>query len=139
MLLALINKEIAISFLISNVLIDVDHIINYFYYYKDLNLVTIYNHYMFNKKTKKHKERQLYILHTIEAVAIFGALGFLVSKNVGYGVIFGLLFHIICDLLEVVYEKAKQESIHYKPISIIYYLLKYYPERIYKKIKEELS
>jgi len=139
MLLSLLNKEIAISFLISNILIDLDHIINYFYYYKDLNIITIYNHYMFNKKSKKHKEHQLYILHTLEATVILGILGFLINKNLGCGILVGFLFHILCDATEVTYEKIKQETIHYKPLSIIYYLLKYYPRKIIQKIKEELG
>ncbi|MDD4983913.1 MAG: hypothetical protein PHH82_03705 [Candidatus ainarchaeum sp.] len=136
MLLSLINKEMAITFLISNVIIDIDHIINYFYYYRDLNIITVYNHYMFNKKSKKHKERQLYIFHTLEAVAIFSLIGFYINTNIGYGILAGLLFHILCDATEVTYEKIKQETVRYKPLSIIYYLAKYYPRKIIEKIKE---
>ncbi len=127
-LFSLISKELAISFLLASILIDLDHIFNYFYYYKGLNFIEIYNFYVYRKKTKRHIGKQIYIFHTIEFLVIATVVIATFNKNIAFGVFWGLLFHTGCDLLEGLIDKIKQNNHHFKPFSIIYYTLKYHPK-----------
>ena len=107
-------KIFALIVALSLILIDVDHYLFYFLYYKDISLKNAY-YYFLNKPKKVH----LFIFHTIEFWTLLLLLSFITPFFLA--ILIGIFLHIIQDLTYHLYDP---NSLKYKPYSLILYLRK---------------
>ncbi len=120
------NIYFAILFYFSTIFIDFDHYI-YALLITKFKTIDIFKAYDFfiEFKTKSTIINPLFIFHTIEFMSVFLVLGLYFHNMYFIAVFYGLIFHLFLDFLDVIISKIKKQNIHYKKISIIYYLIKY--------------
>lgn len=121
-----VNPIFAMTFVIANVLIDLDHyfLVLYANKLKIWNLKRIYNFFAL-RHDKEYHVKAIYIFHTIEFVLLIAILYLITNWIYLLAIIFAIIYHLIFDFAEVSYFKyIKRKNIYYKPISIILFLIR---------------
>lgn len=77
---------------LSNILLDIDHYLNYIIKFRSFNLIKSYNN------SKNENKTTLCIFHTIEFIAIIYFLS--IYFNFVYYILLGSLLHIMTDSLD---------------------------------------
>jgi len=104
-----------ISFFLSASFLDIDHYIFYLFKFKDLNYSKAYRFF----ESIEHKPRKAFcILHTIEFLLLVAVLGFVLKSQLVYGLLIGLIFHLLIDLGQAIYFR----EVNYRWWSIYHYI-----------------
>jgi len=117
----------AMVFVAANVLIDVDHylLVLYISKFKIWDLKRSYNFFLLKQDELYHIDA-IFIFHTIEFLIIIFLIYWFTKYIYVLAVLFGLIYHILWDYLEVIYFKIKHKKYKFKQISIVWFLLKKY-------------
>ncbi|PIU22061.1 MAG: hypothetical protein COT14_03635 [Candidatus Diapherotrites archaeon CG08_land_8_20_14_0_20_30_16] len=115
------------TFLLSSVLIDFDHylLILYATKFRVWDPRKAYNYFKSrNGKLHLHIDA-LFIFHTIEFLVVLLLIYWFTKWTFVLAVVFGWIYHLFFDMLEVTYFKIRHNRRHkYKPLSLIWYLVK---------------
>ncbi len=120
------NPVFGMIFLLSSVLIDVDHylLVLYATKFKIWDLKKAYNFFLIKHGTHYHIDA-IYVFHTIEFVLILLLVYWFTRYIYLLAIIFGWVYHMFFDIAEVIYFKLKHSSSHkFKQMSIVWYLIK---------------
>jgi len=120
-----VNPLFAIIFVIVNVLIDLDHyfLVLYVNKFKIWNLKRVYEFFAL-RHGKEYHVKAIYIFHTIEFFLLTVILYLITNWIYFLAIIFAIVYHLILDFAEGVYLKhIKKKNLHYKPISIVLFLI----------------
>jgi hypothetical protein len=85
---------------LASFLIDVDHYTRYVYEKRDFSISRSIKYY-YNKSIKRKHE--VYLLHTVEFWLLLLILGYYYSIFIF--ILFGVLFHMACDFIDMVHKK----------------------------------
>jgi len=121
-----ISPSFSIVFILSSILIDVDHYILVLYAkkFKIWDIKRIYKFFELKRKTHE-KIHAIYVFHSIELLILLTILYFSTNWIYFLAILFGILYHILFDILEVAYLKyIRKKRIHFKNYSIIWFLIK---------------
>ncbi len=99
--------HLPVYFWLSSILIDIDHYLDYIYnnrftdysFKRMLAYHTLLYHRRFDPAFLN-----LSIFHTVESMAVLGALAFFAGSATLLYIWWGFLFHIICDTLMLIYD-----------------------------------
>ena len=114
----------AVLFFLASILIDLDHPISMAILEKTINPIKIFNtfkeiHY---NGLKTYEERLFCIFHTMEFMITLALLS--LYFNILIPILFGIIFHVIIDLVTVARKKNKR--IFFSTFFILKYIRGYY-------------
>ena len=114
------NYLFAMLFFLTNVLVDVDHVISMSILDKTLNLRKIFNTFkeINYNGLKRYHEKLFCIFHTVEFLIIIGVMSYYFSIFVP--IFYGLVFHVVTDVITV--GRGKRKRIFFSTFYIIKYL-----------------
>ena len=108
-----INFFPCLIFLFSSIFIDVDH---YFFYAIRKNDLSLRRAYIWHKSLGKHHKPIMQIFHTLEFILLILIMAFF--SNIFLFILFGMLFHSITDIIEMLIDK----NLYTREFSFINYL-----------------
>jgi len=121
-----VNPIFAMTFVIANVLIDLDHyfLVLYANKFKMWNFKRVYEFFAL-RHGKEYHVKAIYIFHTIEFFILICILYLITNWIYLLAIIFAIVYHLLLDFAETAYFKhVKKRNEHYKPISIILFLIR---------------